>query len=60
MISTQQGPGNYRNNIPLPALLTALQARQISYVRSDFATAPLPGGFEAAENGKWIDLTLPF
>ena len=59
MISTQQGPGTYRNNIPLPDLLIALQTHQISYVRSDIALMPLPAGFKAAEDGKWTDLTLP-
>jgi beta-lactamase superfamily II metal-dependent hydrolase len=57
MISTQQGPNPYRNNIPLPELLTALTERGISYVRSDEGGGQLPQGFK--EGAKWIDLELP-
>ena len=58
MISTQQGPGNYRNNIPLPDLLQALEGQGIRYVRSDRGSARLPRGFKRAEGAKWIDLAL--
>jgi beta-lactamase superfamily II metal-dependent hydrolase len=61
MISTQQGPGNYRKNIPLQDLLTALQGRGIQAVRSDMpAGAALPAGFEGSSPspGEWIDLEL--
>jgi beta-lactamase superfamily II metal-dependent hydrolase len=58
MISTQQGPGNYRNNIPLQELMTALEENQINYVRSDRAGAPLPPGFEQEATQRWIDLTV--
>jgi beta-lactamase superfamily II metal-dependent hydrolase len=58
MISTQQGPGNYRNNIPLTDLLTAFTQRNIQFVRSDRANAPLPAGFAADAQSKWIDLEL--
>ncbi|MDB6104579.1 MAG: ComEC family competence protein [Gammaproteobacteria bacterium] len=58
MISTQEGPGNYRHNIPLQDLLTALQAREIQYVRSDRDEEPLPEGFERMADQRWTDLTL--
>jgi beta-lactamase superfamily II metal-dependent hydrolase len=59
MISTQQGPGKYRNNIPLGDLLSALTANAIHYVRSDCAAGPLPEGFVSGQGAKWVDLELP-
>jgi beta-lactamase superfamily II metal-dependent hydrolase len=59
MISTQQGPGNYRNNIPLADLLEALQGHGIRYARSDRGDERLPRGFKRAADGRWIDLSLP-
>lgn len=59
MISTQQGKGNYRNNIPLQDLIDALTGHDIHHVRSDRASAELPEGFAIGEDEKWIDLTLP-
>jgi beta-lactamase superfamily II metal-dependent hydrolase len=59
MISTQQGPGKYRNNIPLDGLLAELAAHHIPYVRSDRAGEPLPEGFERGKDAKWVDLELP-
>ena len=59
MISTQKGPGNYRNNIPLTKLMEALETRAIRYVRSDRADAQLPKGFKKGPDAKWIDLELP-
>jgi beta-lactamase superfamily II metal-dependent hydrolase len=59
MISTQQGPGSYRNNIPLVDLLTALSNHEINYVRSDRADSEFPDGFERGQEGKWIDLEVP-
>jgi beta-lactamase superfamily II metal-dependent hydrolase len=56
MISTQQGDGTFRNNIPLRDLLDAMTADKINYVRSDEASGTLPKGFKAGE--KWVDLTL--
>lgn len=35
MISTQEGTGKYRNNIPLKELLDALDEHRIDYARSD-------------------------
>ena len=59
MISTQEGEGTYRNDIPLTDLLTALTDRDISYVRSDLNEGQLPDGFEKGEELKWIDLEVP-
>ncbi|MGH8670049.1 MAG: hypothetical protein ACREUH_12525, partial [Burkholderiales bacterium] len=59
MISTQQGEGSYRNNIPLGDLIDALEARDIRYVRSDKAKGQLPKSFKKGEGGKWVDLELP-
>ncbi|MCT8178903.1 hypothetical protein [Variovorax sp. CY25R-8] len=58
MISTQEGPGNYRKNIPLADLLGALHEHGIEYVRSDKAEEP-PEGFSAEADAKWIDLEIP-
>ncbi|MBN8750913.1 MAG: hypothetical protein J0I65_25945 [Variovorax sp.] len=58
MISTQEGPGNYRKNIPLADLLEALHDHGIEYVRSDEAEKP-PEGFSADADAKWIDLEIP-
>lgn len=59
MISTQQGPGSYRSNIPLADLMDALEKRDIRYVRSDRGNKQLPKGFKKGEGAKWIDLVLP-
>jgi hypothetical protein len=58
MISTQEGPGNYRNNIPLPELLTAFTTHDIQAVRSDKLPAPLPDGFVRGNEGEWVDVTV--
>ena len=59
MVSTQHGPGNYRNNIPLPDLMTAFEDHDIKYVRSDRADGTLPKGFKTGPDQKWIDLQVP-
>jgi len=59
MISTQEGEGNYRNNIPLPALLDALSEHGVSAVRSDTPDDELPDHFVAGPDGRWIDAILP-
>jgi len=59
LISTQQGDGNYRNNIPLMDLMSALEAHDIDYARSDQPQAPLPAHFTRAADARWIDLELP-
>jgi len=56
MISTQQGPGKYRNDIPLTDLLTAFSDHEIDYARSD-REGKLSKAFEADDAG-WIDLHL--
>lgn len=58
MISTQEGEGKYRNNIPLSDLLDALTGHDIYYVRSDRGDENLPDGFEQGDEVKWIDLEL--
>ncbi len=55
MISTQEGKGNYRNNIPLEDLLTALEQHDIRYVWSDQEADQLPKGFKKGDEVKWID-----
>jgi hypothetical protein len=59
MISTQQGEGTYRNNVPLKHLIEALEEHGIRYVRSDRDNGRFPDGFERGESMKWIDLVLP-
>lgn len=58
MISTQEGHGNYRKNIPLPNLLDALTTSKIKVVRSDKPPAKLPAGFTAEPDALWTDLVL--
>ena len=58
MISTQQGEGKYRNNIPLGDLLTALTQRDIHFVRSDRGNEELPDGFARGDKLRWIDLEV--
>ncbi|MEN4478737.1 hypothetical protein [Mycolicibacterium cosmeticum] len=58
MVSTQEGSGNYRNNIPLEDLLKALGERDISYARSDKGDEVLPPGFVAEADAKWIDIEI--
>jgi beta-lactamase superfamily II metal-dependent hydrolase len=59
MISTQQGAGNYRNNIPLPDLMEAFDEHDIHYVRSDRPNGELPARFKKGEGAKWVDLEMP-
>ncbi|MFC4821732.1 ComEC/Rec2 family competence protein [Dokdonella ginsengisoli] len=59
MVSTQAGKGNYRNNIPLTALMDAFDGRGIDVVRSDGKASKLPQGFSREADGKWIDVELP-
>jgi hypothetical protein len=56
MVSTQQGPGKYRNNIPLADLMEALKEHDIHYARSDQGDGQPPKGFNKGEEAKWIDL----
>ena len=59
MISTQEGQGNYRKNIPLTDLLDALTARDIRYVRSDLENKQLPDGFVKDAERRWVDIEIP-
>jgi beta-lactamase superfamily II metal-dependent hydrolase len=58
MLSTQKGPGTYRNDIPLDALLKALGKHGVRVVRSDEKGKRLPAGFKREAAGRWVDLTL--
>lgn len=59
MISTQAGKGKYRNNIPLPDLMTALDAHGIRYVRSDSLPTRMPKGYRKDKDGKWVEVSIP-
>jgi beta-lactamase superfamily II metal-dependent hydrolase len=59
VISTQAGPGNYRNGIPLDDLLKAMGARQMSFVRSDKPPSAVDGIFTPASDQRWIDCAIP-
>jgi hypothetical protein len=58
MISTQQGPGAYRNGIPLQGLLTELGSRHMPFVRSDQPPAAVQGVFKPGKGGHWIDCSI--
>ena len=58
LISTQEGPGTYRNDIPLPDLLKALKQHGVEAVRSDAPGTRLPKGFRKVDEGKVLELTL--
>lgn len=59
MIPTQEGKGTYRNDIPLPDLIAALQGRGIRAVRSDKLGEAIPDGFTLGPDGKWVDAIVP-
>jgi hypothetical protein len=59
VISTQAGPGNYRNGIPFQDLLQAMSARRISVARSDTKLGSRRGMFRGGPNGNWIDCFAP-
>jgi beta-lactamase superfamily II metal-dependent hydrolase len=59
VISTQEGPGTYRNGIPLGDLITQMTARHMDFVRSDAPPAANQGIFTPATHGKWIDGSIP-
>lgn len=58
MLSTQKGPGTYRNDIPLDALLQALARQGVRVVRTDEKAKRLPAGFKRGAEGRFVDLTL--
>jgi beta-lactamase superfamily II metal-dependent hydrolase len=60
MVSTQEGGGNFRNDIPLRDLLTGLKDNGVVVVRSDKPPATLPKGFTKDAQKRWIDLQIPF
>lgn len=59
IISTQEGPGNYRNGIPLDGLLAAMKHREMPYARSDKAPKKAQGIFTPGAGGRWIDCEIP-
>ncbi len=59
VISTQEGPGRYRNGIPLDKLLDELKARAMPFARSDKAPAKANKLFAPGPGGKWIDCAIP-
>jgi beta-lactamase superfamily II metal-dependent hydrolase len=59
MISTQEGPGNYRNGIPLPKLLDTMKERQMPFVRSDKTADASRGIFTRDSRDRWVDCVIP-
>ena len=59
IISTQAGPGKYRNGIPLEKLLDAMALRKMPFVRSDKPPSKREGVFDPGPDGKWVDCTIP-
>lgn len=57
VISTQAGPGKYRNGIPLQDLLNEMMTRGIPFVRSDRPPADVDRIFKPGE--KWVDCSIP-
>jgi hypothetical protein len=60
VISTQEGPGKYRNGIPLQDLLTEMGLRHMPFVRSDKPPAATEGIFTPEKDGRWVDCSIPF
>jgi hypothetical protein len=58
IISTQEGEGKFRNNIPLGELLEAMKARDMPFARSDDPAAAA-GIFEPSPDDKWVDCSIP-
>lgn len=59
LISTQEGPGRYRNGIPLEELLDTMAARSIAYARSDQPPEEADAIFTPSADGKWVDCVIP-
>lgn len=59
VISTQAGPGKYRNGIPLNTLLDTMTERSMPYVRSDNPPRAREGIFMPDPKGRWIDCFIP-
>jgi beta-lactamase superfamily II metal-dependent hydrolase len=59
VISTQEGPGKYRNGIPLEGLLTEMGLKHMHVARSDKPPAAADDIFTPGEGGDWIDCAIP-
>lgn len=59
VISTQEGPGKYRNGIPLGDLLDEMGLRHMPVVRSDKPPVATEGIFKPEKDGRWIDCLIP-
>lgn len=59
VISTQAGPGKYRNGIPLDDLLDEMNERHMAFARSDNPQAAKNDTFTPEKDGRWIDCTIP-
>lgn len=59
VISTQAGPGKYRNGIPLETLLERMDVRKMPYVRSDKPPIESNSIFTPDPEGRWVDCFIP-
>jgi beta-lactamase superfamily II metal-dependent hydrolase len=59
VISTQAGPGNYRNGIPLQKLLDTMDMRGMPFVRSDKLPKSGKGIFTPDKTSRWVDCVVP-
>jgi beta-lactamase superfamily II metal-dependent hydrolase len=59
VISTQEGPGTYRNGIPLEKLLERMDVRKMPYVRSDKPPIKSNSIFTPDPEGRWVDCFIP-
>lgn len=60
MMSTQEGPGNYRNDIPRSELLTVVEERHMPCARSDVGSSARPMARSPwIPQDRWIDCSLP-
>jgi beta-lactamase superfamily II metal-dependent hydrolase len=59
VVSTQEGPGTYRNGIPLKKLLSVMTTRKMPYMRSDKPGKSEAGVWAVDSKGRWIDCVIP-
>lgn len=60
MMSTQAGPGSYRNNISRPELLALVEERHMPCARSDAGVVgEADGPFAVDAQDRWIDCSIP-
>jgi beta-lactamase superfamily II metal-dependent hydrolase len=59
VVSTQEGPGSYRNGIPLQKLLETMDSRKMPFVRSDKMSECIKGIFAPDANSRWVDCFIP-